>query len=375
MEERLEACSDPLRRAASARIVERLDEARRLLGSGSPEDLDAFCDVLSGAVDQARAWAAARSAADEGSSTITASRLAFAALASDAADPTSEFLLIPFGEVEVERPLSGESFAFTRERGERIVEWFQRLDRKLAIDYEHQSFSRFNTRADGLSPAAGWIGGLELRDDGLWAVDVSWTERAAELLRSGEYRYFSPVIFWSDEQRTTVAGLGPVALTNDPAMRGVKSLAARRDGEATSEPETAGADGVEMTVAAREDVLERRLAQARRETQQLREELHAREAEGFVERGLREGKITAATRDDWCEDFLLDSKRAEARLRRAPVLLPPGRIVTTSAMRGRSLVDGSPARLARDGVDSADLEAFERALAAGCVQSLSAGRD
>ena len=44
------------------------------------------------------------------------------------------------------------------------------MGRKLAIDYEQQSFDRFNTRPDGLRPAAAWIGGLEIRDNGLWAI-------------------------------------------------------------------------------------------------------------------------------------------------------------------------------------------------------------
>src|SRR5262249_23306366 len=122
-------------------------------------------------------------------------------------------------------------FEFTRQQAEQAAAWFESLGRKLAIDYEHQSFDRFNTRSDGLRPAAGWIGGLQVREDGLWATSVEWTDRAATLLRAGEYKYFSPVIFWTDESRTEIEALGPVALTNDPAMQGVAALAARRASE------------------------------------------------------------------------------------------------------------------------------------------------
>src|SRR5262249_51765447 len=140
-----------------------------------------------------------------------------------------EFLLIPFGDVQVERPLAGGDFVFTREHAAAAVAWFESIGRKLAIDYEHQSFALHNTRPDGLRPAAGWIGGLQIRGDGLWAADVTWTDRARELLAGGEYRYFSPVIFWADEDYASLAALGPVALTNDPAMHGVQPLAARME--------------------------------------------------------------------------------------------------------------------------------------------------
>jgi phage I-like protein len=55
----------------------------------------------------------------------------------------------------------------------------------MAIDYEHESVPRLNSRPDGLAPAAGWISELEVRGDGLWAAGIEWTARAQELLASG----------------------------------------------------------------------------------------------------------------------------------------------------------------------------------------------
>ncbi len=276
------------------------------------------------------------------------------------AEPVREFLLIPFGDVEVERPLAGGSFVFTREHAASAVAWFQRLNRRLAIDYEHQSLERFNTRPDGLRPAAGWIGGLEIRDAGLYATDVTWTERAANLLRTGEYRYFSPVIFWTDEDYSDIAALGPVALTNDPALRSIPELAAgraRHDGNANPE------------APAPIDPAPDALLTARREIIDLKTRLAIQEADAFVERGLRLGKVLDSTSMDWRADYLRDPQAAESRLSRTPTILPPGRIVTLDR-RGQVAALPAPDDAPRDptDVEQRDLAAYERASAAGRVR-------
>jgi hypothetical protein len=144
--------------------------------------------------------------------------------------PVSEFLLLPFGLVEVDDAASGESFVFTRAMAERAIERFNLEGRELKIDYEHQTFDDFNIRPDGLSPAAGWIRRLEIRPDGLWAAEVEFTPQAHAMIAAGEYRYFSPTIFWADPPVNTVfKKLGPVGLTNWPAMRRVPALAAGQE--------------------------------------------------------------------------------------------------------------------------------------------------
>ncbi len=282
---------------------------------------------------------------------------------STSGEPVREFRLIPFGQVRVERAIAGADFWFDRDQAEAAVAWFGGLGRKLAIDYEHQSFERLNTRDDGLRPAAGWIAALQVREDGLWASEVEWTARAAELLRSGEYRYFSPVIYWTDETQTELAALGPVALTNDPAMIGVAALAAGRaaiDAEADDE-----SDGPVVATAS----LRQRLSAAEREVALLRRQLSGQAADAFVERGLFAGKITDATSMDWRAEYLREPAQAEARLGRAPVVLPPGRAL---ALWGRGAV--APLAPAKDvqagGFEPADLAAFERAQAAGRVRGV-----
>ena len=142
--------------------------------------------------------------------------------------PAAEFRLLPIGTLHAPDAVrGGGSYAITRDMLTPLVDWFGALGRRLLVDYEHQAMG-LTPRPDGLSPAAGWIGGLELRADGLWATNVEWTAKATTLIASGEYQYYSPVIYWADETHTAIDALGPVALTNDPSMHGVHALAATR---------------------------------------------------------------------------------------------------------------------------------------------------
>ncbi len=364
----------PLDDVAREQMVGRLREALELAQAGLADlaDLGHFDELLCAVQDQSQALEAARSAASERRG--PGSVLARAELR-PAGEPVREFLLIPFGEVQLERPCAGGGFVFTPAHAAAARRWFEGLARKLAIDYEHQSFDRFNTRPDGLRPAAGWIGGLEVRDDGLWATDVTWTDRAAELLRSGEYRYFSPVIFWTDEEQTDVAALGPVALTNDPAMCGVMPLAARR-GDAAADTQASGDEPAadddrgecDCTVA-------QALAAAREEIACLKRQLAGQAADAFVERGMRLGKIVDSTSMEWREEHLRDGELAEQRLARSPVLLPPGRMLALDRRGEVAPLQRAEQRAAggsgaRPEIAAEDYEAYERAVADGRVLGL-----
>lgn len=410
----------PVQRVAREQILRRLYEAVALVEAedfDSPETLADLVDDLTERVD-ALALVTHWNDPPKRGDAMSAPRgdavsvLRGTAMRAGPGEPVSEFLLIPFGRVTIEPSAAGESFEFSPALAAAAEAWFTRLGRKLAIDYEHQSFDRFNTRQDGLRPAAGWIGGLAVRDDGLWAVDITWTERARELLRSGEYRYFSPVIFWTDDTRREFAALGPVALTNDPAMHNVTPLAATRaqpvtgireseacaggndrearDGEAEADIRRAPAvtpgqscDAVDAFSAAEpapnapdaaEFVPRVELIAAEAEITSLRRQLAAQEADAFIERGLRLGKIVDATSMDWRAEYLHDALTAEARLARAPVILPPGRMLALDR-RGDvtpiSSIDREFQRsrdaLNRWGVGPDDLAAYERAAQAGRV--------
>lgn len=368
---------------AQDRIAERLREALTLAEESLEANADPLREILADVLDRTDAWVLVKAIDGAHGSTQPVFRLARTAGDVDEHSPVTDWLLIPFGTVAVERPASGGSFVFTKKHAESAKRWFDQMGRKLAIDYEHQSFERFNTRPDGLRPVAGWIAGLEIREDGLWAVDVVWTERARELLRKGEYKYFSPVIYWTDEDHSDVAALGPVALTNDPAMRGVPPLAASRRGLDEQLPgETAAivkerSEPFDSSVAFEEFVPREELEATQADLALLRNQLQAQEADTFVERGMRLGKILDSTSMDWRADFLRDSEQAEERLSRAPVMLPPGRLIKldergepTGLSRGRRRFERDAETYSRLGIEVEDLEAFERALAAGRVFGL-----
>jgi len=89
------------------------------------------------------------------------------------------------------------------------------------IDYEHQTLlARDNGKP---APAAGWFSQMEMRADGLYAVDVRWTSAAKAMLAAGEYRYFSPVFSFAPDGR--VLDFSHAALTNVPALEAPAELA------------------------------------------------------------------------------------------------------------------------------------------------------
>ena len=91
------------------------------------------------------------------------------------------------------------------------------------IDYEHQSLYA----SDNGQPviAAGWFHEMDFRADGLWAINVRWTETAKRRIAEKEYRYVSAV-FAYDKKTGAVADVISIALTNTPALDGLQSLAA-----------------------------------------------------------------------------------------------------------------------------------------------------
>ncbi|WP_281424767.1 phage protease [Paludibacterium yongneupense] len=73
--------------------------------------------------------------------------------------------------------------------------------------------------------AAGWFKNLEWRDgQGLFATDVEWTPAAAKAIADHEYRFISPV-FRFDPQTGDVQQIYMAALTNNPGLDGMQSVA------------------------------------------------------------------------------------------------------------------------------------------------------
>ncbi len=105
----------------------------------------------------------------------------------------------------------------------------------IQIDYEHASL---DPPASG-APAAGWMYSFTLENDGVYA-EVEWTERAAEMIKAGEYKYISPVICTGLKDPVTgepvPIELFNAALTNQPFLHDaiqqvVANAAGARGGE------------------------------------------------------------------------------------------------------------------------------------------------
>jgi phage I-like protein len=117
----------------------------------------------------------------------------------------------------------------------------------LVVDYEHQSLM---AATNGMpAPAAGWIESSALRwdDAGMFAA-ARWTERAKQMIESGEYAYISPV-FTYDEKTGTPTDLLNVALTNNPAIDGMQPVllaAASRFHQPVTEDRTMHPDVIEL---------------------------------------------------------------------------------------------------------------------------------
>lgn len=118
-------------------------------------------------------------------------------------------------------------FSLDTDKFAECVSQFDAQENPISVDYEHASLDAPPTGA----PAAGWVQALEIRGDHLWA-QVEWTERAAAMIRAGEYRYCSPVFTFAEPDRKTglasVCAIDSVALTNRPFIDGQKPIALSR---------------------------------------------------------------------------------------------------------------------------------------------------
>lgn len=256
-----------------------------------------------------------------------------------------------------------------------IIDNFAALRRDQVFDYEHQTEDT-RLHPDGKAPAAGWITAYQyVPGEGLYA-SVNWTADAAAEIKSRKYRYFSPVFYVDDDSR--VIEVTSVALTNSPALIGLKPIAAKRAGMAQGDiamksvlkllglPDNATEDQALAAVnalkaaptadAVAADVAKecgitattraalvasvngmkaidptKWVARADFDTingrvQALEAEGKTRERERFLNDGQAAGKITASNRELWQTQWTTDAKRASEMLATAPVIVTPGQL-------------------------------------------------
>ncbi len=128
-------------------------------------------------------------------------------------------------------------FSITRQDLADMVRNFKkRENHQVVIDYEHAS-EQPEVAKGGPIPAAGWIhqlavGGWGMRrdrtspssssDSDLLCALVEWTPEAREMIRNGQYRFFSPAIDWGFRDKETGQPQGATltsgALTNHPFL-------------------------------------------------------------------------------------------------------------------------------------------------------------
>lgn len=165
------------------------------------------------------------------SANAPASAVAIAALSVDltgSASPPTAFRLLPYGRFKAAdgsgRPEGiPDGWLLEPSAAAALVAAFAARADARVIDYEHQTL---HAETNGQpAPAAGWIGGLEARDDGLYAVNVEWTAAAAASIGAKQYRYISPV-FSFDKRTGRVLAVAFAALTNYAGLDGLTDLAA-----------------------------------------------------------------------------------------------------------------------------------------------------
>lgn len=141
----------------------------------------------------------------------------FGPLMPDGKTPPSEFRIFCFGENDTSKGI----FTLTREDATKIVAERARQNKgEVNLDYDHLGATQ--PMIAGEAKASGWCN-VEIRDDGLWAVNVRWTPKAQQMLRDAEYRFFSPA-FKVEGKR--IVSLGNIALVNQPAMMDIQPLVA-----------------------------------------------------------------------------------------------------------------------------------------------------
>lgn len=265
-----------------------------------------------------------------------------------------EIQVLPFGRVDSKNG----TFEVNAASMESMVQAFAAEKNDLVVDYEHQTLK--GTQA----PAAGWIKALINKGkDGLWAR-VEWTDKAADMIRSKEYRYLSPVVLLRNKKAVVLHSAG---LTNTPAIDGMAPLANKNgNGEDTGMEELLkklakilgleeSANAADVTAAvekcmnqpkpvANKEVLEllglkedadmdavRGCIQSMQEPvgyvkadefKALKEKLETRERDDLVAMALKSGKVAPASKA-WAEDYALkDPAGFQAFLKDAPVVVP-----------------------------------------------------
>ena len=129
--------------------------------------------------------------------------------------------LLPYGKFRATdgRPTDVEAWYVTDTNGADVVALANSQKNPLPIDYEHQTLHSQQNGKE--APSAGWMEYLYFNPQGIFA-DVRWTDKAAEYIKNGEYRYISAVFAY--DTNGYVRKIFHAALTNNPALDGMDEV-------------------------------------------------------------------------------------------------------------------------------------------------------
>lgn len=132
------------------------------------------------------------------------------------AEPPSELRLFHWGLNQTKK---GPVF-LTKKSAAKIMAEYEQDGHALVFDKEH---SMFNPKAAPEDMAAYGYFRLSLKEDGLWATDIQWTEEGKKDVQSGKWAFFSPAILKNPFSNLITKMLN-AALTNLPATKGIRPL-------------------------------------------------------------------------------------------------------------------------------------------------------
>jgi phage I-like protein len=121
--------------------------------------------------------------------------------------------LVPWGVVE---SMSG-TFYVNEGGTQQAIQAFRSHGVDIPIDVEHATINSDS------APAVGWIKDLKALPGRALLGLIEWTDKGRQLLEEKSYRYLSPVVL-CQEDTDVVVRLHSVALTNKPAIPGMKAL-------------------------------------------------------------------------------------------------------------------------------------------------------
>lgn len=185
-------------------------------------------------------------------------------------EPPREFRIFAAGEnTALKAP---GTFLFDDVAAKSVMDAFARQTRGfLNFDYEHGA-----TLGDGgPKPSAGrWV--PEIRNGELWATNIQWTPRAAEMIAAREYELFSPWFTHEEDAPYRVLTILNCALTNTPALENAMPLIAASAAGADMDPKEKEIEELKAALAAKDEELKAlgvKLAALAAEGEEVKDEL------------------------------------------------------------------------------------------------------